>query len=146
MIVLGIDFGTTRTKVAAIDETGRPQIVLNRRGDPYTPSVIYFEDGKQIVVGVEAVAEGFLYPEQVHSCFKRVLGLPDVLYTDADGKTYTATDFAQIMIATVKADVEARFNEEVDEAVFTVPANYQDHRKQPLDTILTMSRFLTRRA
>ncbi len=132
MIVIGMDVGTTRSKVAAMDETGRPQIVLNRRGDPFTPSVIYFEDGRTPIVGAEALAEGFLHPEYVHSCFKRALGSPDGLHTDASGKSYTATGFTQILITDLKQDVEARFNEEVDEAVFTVPANFQDHKKQAM--------------
>lgn len=132
MIVAGIDIGTTRCKAAVIDDTGRAQIVLNRRGDPYTPSAVYFEDGHKPIVGVEAVAEGFLDPENVHSCFKRVLGAADVLHTDTKGKTYTATDLTRVLIASIKADIETRFNEEIDEAVFTVPANFQDHRKQAM--------------
>ncbi len=130
MIVLGIDVGTTRSKVSALDDTGRAQIVLNQRGDPYTPSAVYFEEGRTPIVGVEALAEGFLYPQYVRTCFKRVLGSSDVLFTDVNGKTYTATDLTRVLIAALKRDVESRFNQEVDEAIFTVPANFQDHRKQ----------------
>jgi len=130
MIVIGMDIGTARCKVARIDETGRPQIVANRRGDLYTQSAIFFEEGQRPVVGSEAVAEGFLEPEHVHTCFKRALGSDEVLYTGADGRTYTATDLTSIMISALKEDVEKRFNEEVDEAVITVPANFQDHKKQ----------------
>ncbi len=130
MIVLGLDMGTTRCKASCIDATGQPQIVANRRGDLYTPSAIFFEDGRKPIVGVEALAEGLLQPEHVHTCFKRVLGSSDVLYTDVDGKAYTATDFQSIMIRAIKEDVEQRFNEEVDEVVITVPANFQDHKKQ----------------
>ena len=130
MNVIGIDLGTTRCKVAYLNETGHAQIVLNRRGDPYTPSAIFFEEGIKPIVGAEALAEGFLAPEHVHTCFKRVLGAPDTLYTGADGKTYTATAFQTILLAALKEDVESRFNSELDEAVITVPANFQDHKKQ----------------
>jgi len=130
MLIVGLDLGTTRCKAARIDETGRPQIIHNRRGDPFTPSAIFFEDGCRPIVGVEALAEGVLQPEHVHSCFKRRLGSPDVLYTDADGKKYTATDFQSLMIASFKHDIETQLGETLDEAVITVPANFQDHKKQ----------------
>lgn len=130
MIVVGLDIGTTRCKAAYIDETGRPQFVLNRRGDPYTPSAILFEDGVRPIVGTEALAEAFLQPEHVLTHFKRVLGSADILYTDAKGKTYTATDLQGLLIRSFKEDIESRFNADLDEAVFTVPANFQDHKKQ----------------
>ena len=147
MIVLGMDIGTTRCKAARIDETGRPQIILNRRGDPYTTSAIFFEDGVVPIVGVEAQAEGYLQPDHVVTGFKRKLGSADVLYTDANGKAYTATDLQSLMIAAMKEDAERRFNEEVDEAVISVPANFQDHKKQAtidadeLDAELAKHRF-----
>ncbi len=130
MAAIGFDIGTTRCKASFVDETGRAQIVPNRRGDLFTPSAIFFEDGKRPIVGVEALAEGFLQPEHVHTCFKRVLGSQEALYADADGKTYTAMDFQTILIKAIKEDVEARLNEAVDEAVITVPANFKDHKKQ----------------
>lgn len=130
MIVIGLDIGTTRCKAAYIDETGQPQILPNRRGDLFTPSAVFFEDGVRPITGAEALAEGFLQPEHVHTCFKRALGSSDVLYTGADGRTYTATDLQSLMIAALKEDIEKRFNGEVDEAVITVPANFMDHKKQ----------------
>lgn len=130
MIIAGVDLGTARTKAAVIDEFGRPQIVPNQRGDLYTPSVVYFENGRTPIVGVEAVAEGFIYPEHVHSHFKRLMGSSDVLYTDASGKAYTAADLSSVMLSSVKTDVEERFNGQVDAAVITVPANFKDQQKQ----------------
>ncbi len=130
MIILGLDPGTTRAKVARIDESGRPQIVLNRRGDYYTPSAVFFEDGRKPIVGVEALAEGALQPQHVHTCFKRALGSPDPLYTDADGKPYTATDLQAILIESLREDAEHRFNAQIDAAVIAVPANFKDHQKQ----------------
>ena len=84
MIVVGLDIGTTRCKAAYIDETGQPQILPNRRGDLYTPSAVFFENAVRPITGVEALAEGFLQPEPVHTCFKRALGAPDVPHTGAD--------------------------------------------------------------
>ncbi len=127
---IGIDLGTTRSKVAYIDETGRPQLLPSRRGDAYTPSVIFFEDGNNPIVGMEALAEGLIQPEHVLTCFKRGLGSDDVVYTDADGKQFTNTNLLTILIAHLKEDIEKRFNAEVNEAVITVPANFKDHQKQ----------------
>ena len=130
MNIIGLDLGNTRSKAAHLDETGKPQIILNRRGEPFTASAIFFESGKDPIVGSEALAEGLIAPEHVHTFFKRALGSDDVLYTDTNGKPHTATDLLAILIMAMKRDIENRFNCEVDEAVIAVPANFKDHQKQ----------------
>jgi len=36
----GIDFGTTRCKISTVNASGKPEIVLNQRGEPFTPTAI----------------------------------------------------------------------------------------------------------
>ena len=52
---IGIDLGTTFSAVATLDENGRPVIVPNADGEHTTPSVVYFPESGEPIVGAEIV-------------------------------------------------------------------------------------------
>ena len=130
IISVGIDFGTTRSKVAIVDQTEQPSSVANSRGDYWTPSVICFENGKPAFVGMDAMYEGLVHPEKVAAYFKLKLGSDEVLYKCK--QKYTATDLAAIMIKSLKDDVERRTNITVERATLSCPANFRDDAKAAL--------------
>src|SRR5690242_17514960 len=72
---VGIDLGTTFSAVAKLDDTGRPQTLINAEGDKITPSVVFFENDDHVVVGKEAVKAVATDAEMVVECAKRDLGL-----------------------------------------------------------------------
>ena len=127
---VGFDFGTTRSKAAVVDQTERPFSVQNSRGDFWTPSAIFFEKGKPTLIGVDAMNEGFVKPQDFVCNFKLKLGTNDILYRGL--QDYTATDLASIMLGELKKDAERRTNTVVSEAVFSCPANFRDDAKQAL--------------
>ena len=129
MNTLGIDAGTTRFKTAILTTSGEPQSLTNRLGQTFTPSVVYFDDDG-ILVGMEAENAALADPSRAVFDWKRNMGTDDVLYTADDGTTYRAADVLQILLATMKADGEAKTGEPVNEAVITVPANYTNLQKQ----------------
>jgi hypothetical protein len=51
MAVVGIDLGTTYSEVAVLDEMKKPVIVPNSEANNTTPSVVFFEDEKNVVAG-----------------------------------------------------------------------------------------------
>ena len=54
---IAIDFGTSRTKLAYLDEaTGRPELMrLGQRDDPFIPSLFYLpRDSDKVVLGDDA--------------------------------------------------------------------------------------------
>ena len=53
-LAVGIDLGTTYSAVAFLDNSGRPQTLINAEGDKLTPSTMLF-DGQSVIVGKEAV-------------------------------------------------------------------------------------------
>ena len=53
--VLGIDLGTTNSVVASVDDQGKVVVLRNALGDEITPSVVFFEPGRDVVVGEEAL-------------------------------------------------------------------------------------------
>ncbi|AKK09417.1 Hsp70 family protein [Corynebacterium testudinoris] len=73
----GIDFGTTRTVIAAVDRGNYPLVnVIDANGDAqdHIPSVVAL-DGDRLLAGWSAVSRD--YPTLARS-FKRLLGSPDV--------------------------------------------------------------------
>ncbi len=63
MTAFGIDLGTTQSCVAMIDEAGRPVIVKSAMGEDTTPSVVYFESPRNVVVGRAARNSALLDPD-----------------------------------------------------------------------------------
>ena len=71
MTTFGIDLGTTYSCISYCDESGHAKVVRNATGDETTPSVVYFEDAENIVVGRYAKDVAKLYPDSVVSLIKR---------------------------------------------------------------------------
>ena len=129
MTTLGIDAGTMRFKTAILNSNGEPQILTNRMGQTFTPSVVYFGDDGPLV-GTEADNAALGEPARAVFDWKVNMGTDKVLYTDADGKDYRAQDILTILLENVKADAEAKTGEPVNEVVITVPANYNNFQKK----------------
>jgi len=128
--MIGIDKGTTHSKAAYIDQAGKPNAILNARGEPSTPSVVYVPDSGEILVGTDAVEQGHLDPERCVRNFKLRMGSTESLL--GNGRVFTPTDATAELIKTRKGDAERQLGVEVTEVVATCPANYRDDAKQAL--------------
>ena len=49
--VYGIDLGTTYSCIAQVDQFDQAVVLRNFEGDSITPSVVYFEDENNVMVG-----------------------------------------------------------------------------------------------
>jgi len=130
MYPVGIDFGTTRSKVAHMDPSGKPNAILNERGEPYTPTVIYFSKSGEVLVGTDALEQGYVDPARCLRNFKLKLGTTDNLL--GNSQVVTATDAAAIVLKYLKKMAEKQLGIEVRECVLTCPANFLDDAKQAL--------------
>ncbi len=73
---IAIDFGTSRTKLAYLDDTtGRPELMrLGQRDDPFIPSLFYLErDSERVLLGDDAEAMLEQDPAGVVDVLKRTL-------------------------------------------------------------------------
>lgn len=126
-IPIGIDLGTTYSAVAAIDEEGIPHLLSNAEGKYITPSVIFFEDEHNIVVGEVAKDARVDVPDQVAEFIKRSMG------TDRKfnyiGQEFTPIGLSGLILKKLKTDAEAALGKPVTKVVITCPAYFGAERR-----------------
>jgi molecular chaperone DnaK (HSP70) len=121
--IVGIDLGTTYSVVSYIDETGRPAVTRNSNGDDTTPSVVFFENEGNVVVGKVAKESAGVFPEQVVSLIKREMGNKDYTRTFF-GNEYTPSSISAIILGALAKDAESNTGRTVRQVVITVPAYF----------------------
>jgi len=126
---LGIDLGTTYS-AAALERSGRAEIVPLGDHAPQVPSVLLFREDGSFLVGDSAVRRGVAEPGRLAREFKRRLG-------DQTGVILGGTPFSpQALIARllrwVVDAVAERQGEPPDKVVVTHPANWGPYRRELL--------------
>jgi molecular chaperone DnaK len=127
--IIGIDLGTTQSAVAIIGPDGIPEILPNRESERITPSVVYIR-GDELLVGTMAKRAATTAPDNVVQCVKRQMGDPDWHFTTPDGAAWSAEQVSAIILRRLKQDAESALGEEIDQAVITVPAFFDDARRK----------------
>ncbi|MGH3187307.1 MAG: Hsp70 family protein [Streptosporangiaceae bacterium] len=118
----GIDLGTTHSCVAHIDEAGRPVIIKSAMGEDTTPSVVYFESQKNVVVGRAARNAALLAPELVAQLVKRDMGRK-AEYT-FHGERHTPETVSALILRELARAAQEHTGEAVRDVVITVPAYF----------------------
>jgi molecular chaperone DnaK len=126
--ILGIDLGTTNSAMAVM-EGGDPEIIVNSEGDRTTPSVVAFSDDGERLVGKPAKNQAIQNPENTIASIKRHMGEED--YTvEAEGEEYTPEQISAMILQKLKRDAEEYLGDDVEKAVITVPAYFNDKQRQ----------------
>ncbi|MCI8517564.1 MAG: molecular chaperone HscC [Hungatella sp.] len=126
-MIIGIDLGTTNSLVAYFTEEG-PKIIPNRLGKNLTPSVVSLDEEQQVYVGELAAERMLLYPDSAASVFKRDMGSKRQF--KLLDKTFLAEELSSLVLRALKEDAESYLGEEVEEAVISVPAYFDDARRR----------------
>lgn len=127
-MIVGIDFGTTNSLVAYIDRTLRPEIIINERGARLTPSVVYFKNEKQVLVGELAKSHALARPEQTILRVKRKMGTNHRYLIF--GRQYTPSEIGGLIFRKLRHYASHFLREEIRQAVVTVPAYFDDNQRQ----------------
>ena len=127
--IVGIDFGTTSSAIAAL-RNGEPVIIPNWEGSKFTPSVVAFTHHGEIVVETPAALQAATNPERTIFSIKRRLGTD--WKVNIDGITYTAEDIASFIFKSLKQDAESYMERSVPQAVLGVPAYFNSKQRQAL--------------
>ena len=152
--VVGIDLGTTNSLVAYVDE-GRPVVIRDETGDALVPSVVSVGDEGTIFVGREAQRRLLTAPSRSVYSIKRFMGrgiddlhyelglLPFGVSGEAGGvvrigvadREFTPPEISAFILRELKHRAEEHFRQrgefdfEVDRAVITVPAYFNDAQR-----------------
>ena len=146
-IAIGIDLGTTNTVVASVSG-GEAFTLTQRDGERLIPSIVSFHPSGQVLVGQKAVSRRFVDSENTIFSIKRLIGrawdtddvqrararLPFRLLEGAKhevlviarGEELTLPEISAFVLRHARAVAEDALGEKVEQAVITVPANFND--------------------
>lgn len=149
--IVGIDLGTTNSVVAVL-EAGRPVVISSAEGARTTPSVVGFTKESELLVGQLARRQLVLNPKNTFSNLKRFVGrawdeleetslsVPYTVGSNDQGnvritspitkREYAPEELIGNIIRKLIDDAETYLGENVDSAVITVPAYFNDSQRQ----------------
>lgn len=129
MAIIGIDLGTTNS-LASYWKEGEVRLIADERGQVLFPSVVGYIEGEGLIAGQPAKERLLTHGSQTVSSFKRFMGT-DKKYILGD-RTYTPMELSAMVLERIRKNAEYVLGEEVEEAIITVPAYFND--KQRSDT------------
>jgi heat shock protein 5 len=152
--VIGIDLGTTYSCVGVF-KNGRVEIIANDQGNRITPSYVAFLDNGDRIVGDGAKNQATINPENTVFDVKRLIGrkysdksvqsdkklVPYEIVSKQDkpfvevtvaGKTssYAPEEISAMILTKMKGTAEVFLGKEINNAVVTVPAYFNDAQRQ----------------
>ncbi|MDP3276225.1 MAG: molecular chaperone DnaK [Deltaproteobacteria bacterium] len=149
--VIGIDLGTTNSCVAVV-QNGVPTVLPNRQGYKTTPSMIAMTESKKRLVGHLAKRQSITNAEFTVYAAKRFIGrkwnseqvrqiVKTTPYRVVEGphgdvrielrdRSYAVPEISAMVLAEMKAIAEEYVGQEVQKAVITVPAYFNDNQRQ----------------
>ena len=147
--IIGIDLGTTNSCVAVM-EGNEPVVIANDEGRRTTPSVVAFLKNGERKVGDPAKRQAITNPhntimsvkrfmghkwdevttEAGHWSYKVVKGDNNTVRIDIDGRNYTPQEISAMILQKMKKTAEDYLGQEINEAVITVPAYFNDAQRQ----------------
>ncbi|HYM26176.1 MAG TPA: Fe-S protein assembly chaperone HscA [Vicinamibacterales bacterium] len=145
--VVGIDLGTTNSLVAYVKD-GRPEVIRDASGDALVPSVVSVAADGAVLVGRDAEKRLLIDAKRTAYSVKRFMGrgLDDVkeeashfpfrlkgeggvVRIGLGDREFTPPEISAFVLRDLKKRAEAFFGEEVDRAVITVPAYFNDAQR-----------------
>jgi len=102
-------------------------LIPNVHGKFLTPSVVGVTDGGQVTIGETAKELRVTKPDQCVSCFKRWMGTDRKIQLGK--QSFNATELSSLVLHSLKSDAESHLNQEISEAVITVPAYFNENQR-----------------
>lgn len=121
--IIGIDLGTTNS-LAAVWQDNKSVLIPNAFGEYLTPSVVSVDEDGTVYVGKSAKERLATYPEETASVFKRFMGTSKKYYLG--NRAYLPEELSALVLKKLKEDAERFLGEEVEEAIISVPAYFND--------------------
>ena len=146
-LAVGIDLGTTNSLVASV-MSASAEVIPDEAGAHLLPSVVHYGADGAVTVGAAALSAAAADPKNTISSVKRLIGrrLVDVEHAeslpydvrDAEGMLRVETragektpvEVSAEILKVLKARAQARLGGELQGAVITVPAYFDDAQRQ----------------
>ena len=152
--IIGIDLGTTNSCVSVM-EGDEVVVIANREGARTTPSIVAFSATGERLVGQIAKRQAAKNPKRTIYAVKRLIGRtmddPEVQHIKGivpyeivpmgagerktpgvriGDKDYSPQEISAMILTQLREVAEDYLGEKVDQAVITVPANFNDSQRQ----------------
>ncbi len=149
--IIGIDLGTTNCCAAVVDVT-QPVVIPNREGARTTPSVVAFTASGERLVGQIARRQAMTNPQNTAFAVKRLIGrrydseevrwartlVPYSIVEAENGdvsieireKKHSPPEISSFILREIKEFAEEFLGEEINQAIITVPAYFDDSQRQ----------------
>ncbi|MFO7780571.1 MAG: molecular chaperone DnaK [Spirochaetia bacterium] len=147
--IIGIDLGTTNS-VVAVMEGGDPVVIQNAEGNRTTPSVVAYTNKGERLVGQPARNQMITNPDSTVYSIKRFMGrrfhevdrereiVPFEVDEGPNGdvrvkvgdKQFSPPEISAAVLQKMKQTAEDYLGEEIEQAVITVPAYFNDSQRQ----------------
>ena len=135
-MIVGIDLGTTHS-LAGTMQSGFPVLVADESGERLTPSAVYFPEAGSPVVGWKALEMRADHPDRVITSVKRLMGTPagetrklaQQTKLLCGGSAFSPEEISALILKKLKSDSERSLGFEVNRAVITVPAYFNDAQR-----------------
>lgn len=127
MAVIGIDLGTSTCEIA-VYKNGRAEIIPNNIGERITPSYVGINTYGETIVGKDAKDQYVGRPDYTVMEVKRLMGSGQIVHM---GKIeYTPEEISAEILKYLKKCAEDYLCETIEEAVITVPANFNNEQRE----------------
>lgn len=151
-MIVGIDLGTTNSLVAIIHpESKKPVVLKEHDGNALVPSVVHFGNAGSVTVGDEAKKYLITEPHNTIFSAKRLMGksyndvrdhasfftykiiddnTESLVKVQAGNTFYSPIELSSFILKELKARAEHILKTQVNKAVITVPAYFNDAQRQ----------------
>lgn len=151
-MIVGIDLGTTNSLVAIVHpETKQPICLKEHNASSIVPSIIYFDENNNIIIGEEAHQQLEINPANTIFSAKRLMGksyndiknnasffsykviddnTESLVKVQVNNRFYSPIDLSSFILKELKNRAEHILKTPVTKAVITVPAYFNDAQRQ----------------
>jgi len=151
LAIVGIDLGTTNSCISIIEQN-EPVVIPNEEGSRTSPSVVAFTEDNSRIAGAVAKRQALVNPLNTVFAVKRLVGRkidsgevkksieisPFTIvsnnngdaWVEVNGNRYSPQEISSNILMKMKNIAEEYLGYEINEAVITVPAHFNDIQRQ----------------
>lgn len=124
-LILGLDLGTSKACVSAVDEEGKLRLLADHRGDTVIPAYVSFHPDGNVLLGKEATVRRTVDPSNT---LRRNLSPGDIAVVTRAGEV-RSVEINTILLDHMRRLADAALQTDTRKVVLTVPWGYGDEQR-----------------